>query len=84
VEVDINSAWEIIREDIKLSAKESLGYYEQKKLKPWFNKGCSKSIDQRKQAELQQLQDANKINRDNWNNIRCEASKHLKGKSGNI
>jgi predicted transcriptional regulator len=30
-EVEVNSAWETIREDIKISAKESLRYYEQKK-----------------------------------------------------
>jgi hypothetical protein len=33
-EVDINKAWETIRENIKVSAKESLGYYELKKHKP--------------------------------------------------
>jgi hypothetical protein len=27
-EVEINSAWEMIRENINISAKESLGYYE--------------------------------------------------------
>jgi hypothetical protein len=27
-EVHINSAWETIRENIKISEKESLGYYE--------------------------------------------------------
>jgi hypothetical protein len=32
-EVEINSAWEMIREDIKISAKESLSYYELKKYK---------------------------------------------------
>jgi hypothetical protein len=31
VEVEINSAWETIRENIKISAKESLGYFELKK-----------------------------------------------------
>jgi hypothetical protein len=36
-EVDINSAWETIRENIKISAKESLGYYELKKHEPWFD-----------------------------------------------
>jgi hypothetical protein len=41
-EVDINRAWETIRENIKISAKESLGCYELKKHKPWFNEGCSK------------------------------------------
>jgi hypothetical protein len=29
-EVDVNKAWETIRENIKISAKESLGYYEVK------------------------------------------------------
>jgi hypothetical protein len=41
-EVDINRAWETIRENIKISAKESLGYYELKKHKPWFDIGCTK------------------------------------------
>jgi hypothetical protein len=36
-EVKINSAWEIVRKSIKMSAKESLGYCELKKLKPWFD-----------------------------------------------
>jgi hypothetical protein len=35
--VDINNTWETIRENIKISAKESLGYYELKKHKPWFD-----------------------------------------------
>jgi hypothetical protein len=34
VEVEINSAWETIRENIKISAKERLGYFELKKHKP--------------------------------------------------
>jgi hypothetical protein len=44
-EVEINSAWEMIRENIKISAKESLGYYELRKHKPRFDKGCSKLLD---------------------------------------
>jgi hypothetical protein len=36
-EVEINSAWETIRENITISAKESLGYFESKKHKPWFD-----------------------------------------------
>jgi hypothetical protein len=31
IEEDINSAWERIRENIKISAKESVGYCEMKK-----------------------------------------------------
>jgi hypothetical protein len=30
---------------IKISAKDSPGYYELKKHKPWFNKGCSEVLD---------------------------------------
>jgi hypothetical protein len=52
-DVNINSTWETIAENIKILAKESLGYYELKKHKPWFNKGCSKLLDQRKQTKLQ-------------------------------
>jgi hypothetical protein len=33
--------WESIRENINIPAKESLGYYELKKHKPWFDEGCS-------------------------------------------
>jgi hypothetical protein len=51
-EVEINSAWEMIRENIKISAKESLDYCELKKHKPWFDETCSNLVDQRKQAKL--------------------------------
>jgi hypothetical protein len=33
-ELDVNKAWETIRENIKISAKGSLGYYELNKHKP--------------------------------------------------
>jgi hypothetical protein len=79
-EVEINSAWETIRENIKISAKESLGYFELKKHKPWFDKGCSKLLDQRKQAKLQWFQDPSEINGDNLNNVRREASRHFRNK----
>jgi hypothetical protein len=79
-EVDINRAWETIRENIKISTKESLGYYELKKHKPWFDDGCSESLDQRKRAKLQWLQDPNEMNGDNLNNIRCETSRHFRNR----
>jgi hypothetical protein len=44
-EVKINCAWETIRENITISAKESLLNFELKKHKPWFNEGCSKLLD---------------------------------------
>jgi hypothetical protein len=50
-EVDVNRAWETIRENIKISAKEGLGYYELKKHKPWLDEGCSKLLDQRKAVD---------------------------------
>jgi hypothetical protein len=50
--VDDYKAWETIRENIKISAKESLGY-EPKKNKTWFSEGCSELLDQRKQDKLQ-------------------------------
>jgi hypothetical protein len=37
---EIKSAWDTIRKNIKISAKESLGYLELKKHKTWFNNGC--------------------------------------------
>jgi hypothetical protein len=39
VEVEINTLWETTTENIKISAKESLGYYELKQHKPWFDEG---------------------------------------------
>ncbi|PNF41609.1 hypothetical protein B7P43_G10463 [Cryptotermes secundus] len=79
-EVDVNKAWETIRENIKMSAKESLGYYEPKKHKPWFDEGCSKLLDQRKQPKLQWLQDPSELNGDNLNNIIRETSRHFRNK----
>jgi 50S ribosomal subunit-associated GTPase HflX len=81
-EVKINSAWEMTQENIKVSAKESLGYYELRKHKPWFNEGCSNLLDQRRQAKLQWLQDPSEVNGDNLNNVRCEASRHFRNKKG--
>jgi hypothetical protein len=79
--VEINSAWEMIRDNIKISAKESLGYFELKKHKPWFDEGCSKLLDQRKQAKLQMLQDPSEINGNNLNNVRREASRYFRNKN---
>jgi hypothetical protein len=75
---DFNTAWEMITENIKISAKESLDYFELKKHKPWFDEGCTKLLYQRKQTKLQWLQDPSEINGDNLNNVSLEASTHLK------
>jgi hypothetical protein len=79
-ELEINSAWEIIRQTIKISAKASLGYCELKKHKPWFDEECSELVDQRKQAKLQWLQDPSEINGNNLKIIRREASRYFRNK----
>jgi hypothetical protein len=61
-EVNINSAWKMIRKNIKISAKESQGYFELKKHKPYFDKERSKLLYHKKQAKLQWLQDTVVIN----------------------
>jgi hypothetical protein len=78
--LDINRAWETIRENITVSAKESLGYHELKKHKPWFDEECSKLLDQRKQVKLQWLQDPSEITGDNLNNIRRGTNRHFRNK----
>jgi hypothetical protein len=81
---DINWVWENIKENIKISAKASLGLYERKQHKPWFNEEWSKFLDQRKQAKMQRLQNPNQINVGNLSNVRHEASRHSGTKIRNI
>jgi hypothetical protein len=66
--VDINTASETMTENIKISDKKSLGYYELKKHKPWL-------LDKRKQAKLKWLHDPSKVNGDNLKNIRRETGR---------
>jgi hypothetical protein len=51
-----------------------------KKHKPWFDKGSSILLQQRKHAKFQWLQDSREINGDNLNNIRREASRYFRNK----
>jgi hypothetical protein len=71
--VDVNRAWEIIRGNIKVSAKESLGYYALKKQKEY-----SELLDIRKQAKLQWLHNPSEINGDNLNNIKRAFSRYFR------
>jgi tRNA(Ile)-lysidine synthase TilS/MesJ len=48
--------------------------------KPWFDEGCSRLLNQRKQAKLQWLQDPSEINGANLNNVRREAIRHFRNK----
>jgi hypothetical protein len=69
-DVVINRAWEIIREEIKVSAKESLGYFishvSMKDAQNYYLKGNNP--------------DPSEINGDNLNNIRHETSRHFRSK----
>jgi hypothetical protein len=78
---DINRAWDNIRENIKISAQEGLGYREPKHSKPWFDKERSKLADRRKQAKLQWLQDSSEVNEDNLSDVRWDASRHFRNKN---
>jgi hypothetical protein len=53
---DINRTWESFKENIKTSAKESLGLHELKQHKPWFDEECLGILYQRKQAKIQWIQ----------------------------
>ena len=54
---DVNKTWEKNKENIKTSAKESLGVHEWKQHKPWFDEECLGFLDQRKRAKMQWVQD---------------------------
>jgi hypothetical protein len=77
---DIKAAWDNIRENIKISAEESLGYCESKHRKPWFDEECSELVDRRKQVKLQWLQDPTEANEDNLSNVSREVSRHFRNK----
>jgi hypothetical protein len=77
---DINNAWESIRENIKTSAKDNLGYHRLKHNKPWFDDECSKLMDQQNQAKLQWLQNLSQINGDKLQNLRHETSRTFRKK----
>ena len=59
---DIITARENVKENTITSAKESLGLYELKQHKPWFDEGCLRLLDQRKEAKIQWLHDSNQSN----------------------
>jgi hypothetical protein len=77
---DINRAWENIKGNIKIMAKETLGVYGQKQHKPCFDEEGLQFVGQRKQAKMQWLQNPNQSNLDNLNNARHEASRHIRNK----
>ena len=77
---DIKRVWQNIKQNIKTSAKDSLGLYELKQHKTWFDEECSGFENQRKQDEIQWLQDPNQSNVDSFHNVRREASRYFSNK----
>jgi hypothetical protein len=77
---DINRTWENIKENIKTSAKASIGLHELKQHKPWFDEECLGFLDQRKQAKMQWKQDPSQSNIDNLNNVRRDVSRNFRNK----
>jgi hypothetical protein len=75
-----NRAWDNIKDNIKFSAKWTLGLYGQKQHKLWFDEECLQFLGQVKQAKMQWLQDSSQLNVDNLNNARHEASRHFRNK----
>jgi tRNA nucleotidyltransferase/poly(A) polymerase len=77
---DSNNASEGIREKIKTSAEECLGYQKLKHKKQWFVDECSKLLGKQKRAKLQWLQNPTEINAHNLQNLRRETSTTFKKK----
>ena len=65
---DISRAWQNIKENIKFSAKGSLGLHEMKQHKQWFEEKCLHFLDQRKWDKMQWVQDRTHSSVDNLNN----------------
>ena len=77
---DTNWDWENIKENIKTSAKDSLGLYESQLHKPWFDEECLCFLEQRKQAKMLWVEDPNQSNVDNMNNASlCPVPLRLRG-----
>ena len=74
---ETNRAWENMKEDIKISAKETIDLYDGKQHKPWFDEECS-------QAKMQWLQDPDESKEDNRNYVRREASRYFRKKRKKI
>ena len=76
---DISRAWENIKENINISAKENPSLYKVKQHKLWFYDECLGFLDQGKQAKMKRVQNR-KSNVNNLNKVRCEASRRFRNK----
>ena len=80
VDEKVNSSCENIKQNIKTSAKGSLGLHEWKKHNTWFDKECVDFLDQRKQTKMQWIQDPSRSNVDNMKNVRRNVSRYFRNK----
>ena len=83
-EGDVNTTWENIKENMRISAEKSLGLLELNQNKPCFDEEGLGFIDRRKRAKLQWKQDPSHSNVDILNNVRREGSRHFKEKRSHI
>jgi hypothetical protein len=74
--LDINNAWELLEKTSRPQKKENVVYQKIKHNKSWFGE-YSKLADQREQLKLQLLQNANKINRENLQNVNMKPIDYL-------
>jgi hypothetical protein len=81
---NINRTWENNKNNIKISAKQSLDLCELKQHKQWSYEECLRYLDQRKHAKIQWGQSPKQSNVDNLRNVRCEASRHFRNKKKGI
>jgi hypothetical protein len=69
-----------LKENVKTSAKMSLGLQKLKQHKPWFDEECLDFLDLRKQNKIQWLKDPDQSNVEKLNNARCEGRRKKKKK----
>jgi hypothetical protein len=72
--------WDTIRENIKMSAKESTGYRESKDKNRGLTRNVQNWLIEGSRLKLQWLQDPSDLNEYNLSNVRREASRHFRNK----
>jgi hypothetical protein len=77
---DLDRTWGNIKENIKTSAKESLGLHELKENKLWFDEEYLGFLNHRKRDKMQWILDTSKNKLDNLNSVRREVSRHIRNK----
>jgi len=81
---DVNRIWGNIEFSIQISAKESLCMHEWKQHNSWFDEDCLDSLDQRKRAKIQWVQDPCQRNINTLNRVKREVSRLFRKKRRNF